>query len=57
MSIRPEQNRRTGNSLEESQRDLADNLCYERTCLAIAAPGALKWHYPRGGFGVQCREG
>ena len=27
------------------------------TCLAIAAPGALKWHYPRGGFGVQFREG
>jgi ferredoxin like protein len=21
------------------------------TCLAIAAPGALKWHYPRGGGG------
>jgi ferredoxin like protein len=27
------------------------------TCLAIAAPGALEWHYPRGGFGVQFREG
>ena len=27
------------------------------TCLAVAAPGALKWHYPRGGFGVQYREG
>jgi ferredoxin-like protein FixX len=27
------------------------------TCLAIAALGALKWHYPRGGFGVQFREG
>ena len=27
------------------------------TCLAIAAPGALRWHYPRGGFGVQFREG
>ena len=27
------------------------------TCLAVAAPGALKWHYPRGGFGVQFREG
>jgi ferredoxin like protein len=22
-----------------------------------SAPGALKWHYPRGGFGVQFREG
>ena len=27
------------------------------TCLAVAAVGALKWHYPRGGFGVQFREG
>ncbi len=26
-------------------------------CLAVAPPGALKWHYPRGGFGVQFREG
>jgi len=26
-------------------------------CLAVAAPGALTWHYPRGGFGVQFREG
>ncbi len=32
--------------------------CLEcRTCLAIASPGALKWHYLRGGFGVQFREG
>lgn len=27
------------------------------TCLAVAAPGALTWHYPRGGFGVGFREG
>ncbi len=27
------------------------------TCLAVAAPGALTWHYPRGGYGVQFREG
>ena len=27
------------------------------TCLAVAAPGALKWHYPRGGFGTTFREG
>ena len=27
------------------------------TCLAVAAPGALMWHYPRGGFGIQFREG
>ncbi|NCT90446.1 ferredoxin [Cellulomonas sp. APG4] len=27
------------------------------TCLAVAAPGALRWRYPRGGFGVSFREG
>lgn len=27
------------------------------TCLAVAAPGALTWHYPRGGFGIVYREG
>lgn len=27
------------------------------TCLAVAAPGALTWHYPRGGFGIAFREG
>lgn len=27
------------------------------TCLAIAPRGVLSWHYPRGGFGVQFREG
>lgn len=27
------------------------------TCLAVAAPGSLTWHYPRGGFGVAFREG
>ncbi len=27
------------------------------TCLAVAAPGALRWHYPRGGFGIAYREG
>lgn len=26
-------------------------------CLAVAAPGSLTWHYPRGGFGVAFREG
>ena len=25
--------------------------------LAVAPPGALRWHYPRGGFGVAYREG
>lgn len=27
------------------------------TCLAVAPPGTLTWHYPRGGFGVTFREG
>lgn len=27
------------------------------TCLAVAPPGTLSWHYPRGGFGVTFREG
>jgi ferredoxin like protein len=27
------------------------------TCLAVAAPGTLAWHYPRGGYGVVLREG
>jgi ferredoxin like protein len=27
------------------------------TCLVVAAPGALTWHYPRGGFGIAYREG
>ncbi|MDR0488517.1 MAG: 4Fe-4S dicluster domain-containing protein [Propionibacteriaceae bacterium] len=27
------------------------------TCLAIASPGVLTWRYPRGGFGVQFRDG
>ena len=32
--------------------------CFEcGACLALAAPGALTWHYPRGGTGVQFREG
>ena len=25
-------------------------------CLAVAAPGSLRWHYPCGGFGVPYRE-
>ncbi|MGV1008678.1 MAG: ferredoxin family protein [Dermatophilaceae bacterium] len=27
------------------------------TCLAVASPGALTWHYPRGGMGIAFREG
>lgn len=26
-------------------------------CLAVAAPGSLRLHYPRGGFGILYREG
>jgi ferredoxin like protein len=27
------------------------------TCLAVAAPGTLRWRYPSGGRGVAYREG
>jgi len=27
------------------------------TCLALAPAGVLRWHYPRGSFGVAYREG
>ncbi|MTJ83984.1 MAG: ferredoxin [Telmatospirillum sp.] len=27
------------------------------TCLALASPGVLTWHYPNGGFGIAFREG
>lgn len=27
------------------------------TCLAVAPPGVLSWHYPSGGMGVVFREG
>jgi ferredoxin like protein len=27
------------------------------SCLIVATPGSLTWRYPRGGFGVQFREG
>jgi glycogen phosphorylase len=37
VSINPEQERRTGNSLAEFQRDLADNLCYQRGTTAESA--------------------
>ena len=37
--------------------ELVTALREARTCLAVAARGPLKWHYPRGGFGVRFREG
>jgi ferredoxin like protein len=37
---------------------VSEAACLEcGTCLAVAAPGALTWHYPRGGFGIAYREG
>ena len=37
---------------------VAEAACLEcGTCLAVAAPGTLSWHYPRGGFGITYREG
>lgn len=38
--------------------DVNEAGCLEcGTCLAVAPPGTLTWHYPRGGFGVSYREG
>ncbi|MFP7696720.1 ferredoxin family protein [Trueperella sp. LYQ143] len=32
--------------------------CFEcGTCLAVVPSGVLKWHYPRGGFGIAFRQG
>ena len=36
---------------------LVSALREARTCLAVAANGALKWRYPRGGLGARFREG
>jgi ferredoxin like protein len=37
---------------------VSEAACLEcGTCMAVAAPGALTWHYPRGGFGIAYREG
>lgn len=27
------------------------------TCRAVAPPGTLTWHHPRGGYGIAFREG
>ena len=43
--------------MKAAAAELVTALREARTCLAVAAHGALKWHYPRGGFGVQFREG
>ncbi|MDN6565649.1 MAG: ferredoxin [Actinomyces sp.] len=32
--------------------------CFEcGACLEVAPPGALEWHYPASGMGIQYREG
>ena len=37
---------------------VSEAACLEcGTCRAVAAPGVLTWHYPRGGFGIVYREG
>lgn len=37
---------------------VAYRACLEcGTCLAVAPPGVLRWHYPRLGLGVSYREG
>ncbi|QZN86583.1 ferredoxin family protein [Cellulomonas sp. C5510] len=43
---------------EDGGLDVEYAACLEcGTCRAVAPPGALTWHYPRGGFGVSFREG
>jgi ferredoxin like protein len=38
--------------------DVAWAGCLEcGTCLAVAPEGVLRWHYPRGGFGIGYRLG
>jgi len=44
--------------LEDGSIGVTHAACLEcGTCLAVAPPGTLRWHYPRGGFGVTYREG
>lgn len=43
---------------EDGTIAVAYEACLEcGTCLAVAPPGSLHWHYPRGGTGVSFREG
>lgn len=43
---------------EDGGLDVEYAACLEcGTCLAVAPPDVLRWHYPRGGFGVSYREG
>ena len=48
------------NAVEEADGTISVEFaaCLEcGTCLAVAAPGALTWHYPEGAMGVMFREG
>lgn len=43
---------------EDGTIDVEYAACLEcGTCLAVAAPGALTWHYPSSGTGIVFREG
>jgi len=44
---------------EEADRMVVEHAgCLEcGTCLVACTHGALSWHYPRGGYGVQYRYG
>ena len=43
---------------EDGSIGVTHEACLEcGTCLAVAPPGTLRWHYPRGWFGVTYREG
>jgi len=43
--------------MKAATAELVTALREARTCLAVAANGALKWRYPRGGLGAQFRGG
>ena len=43
--------------MKAAAAELVTALREARTCLAVAANGALKWHYPRGELGARFREG
>lgn len=43
---------------EDGTISVAYAACLEcGTCLAVAPPGSLEWHYPSAGHGVQYRHG
>ena len=43
---------------QDGTLDVEYAACMEcGSCLAVATPGAMTWVYPRGGFGIQYRDG